>query len=210
MHEWVIDIDIASSYPSHIITLNMSNETYFGRIVAIPEHMVVKHVRERKFPQFHMSRDGSMVDFDGEKLTKFNTALKKGLFAIAPCGSVFKTSKDGVIAQIERNVFNKRRKVKAKMKDLKTQAIDKEGDEKQEMLDRAQELFALQWSLKILLNAMFGITSVPYSRYFNVNIAEAITSCGRWSIKAGEQFCNELLSNPTSYEPMKSFLEKYK
>jgi DNA polymerase elongation subunit (family B) len=56
---------------------------------------------------------------------------------------------------------------------------------------------SLQLALKIMMNAFFGILSVPYSRYFNVYIAEAITSCGRHTIKSGEKFCNELLNDPT-------------
>ena len=210
MHEWVIDIDITSSYPSHIITLNMSNETYFGRIVAMPEHQVVDAVRKKQFPQFHMSIDGQVTDFDNDKLAKFNLALQKGLLAIAPCGSIFKTNKLGVIADVEKRIFLKRRDVKAKMKDLKNEALIAEGDEKAQLNDRATELFALQWAIKILLNAMFGITAVPYSRYFNVNIAEAITSCGRHTIKQGEAFVNELLNNPETFEPMIKFLKKKK
>ena len=66
-----------------------------------------------------------------------------------------------------------------------------DGPEKKEMLEEAQELFSYQWALKIWLNAVFGILAVPYSRYFNTNIAEAITSCGRHTIKQGQKFVNE-------------------
>jgi len=65
--------------------------------------------------------------------------------------------------------------------------------QKEKLEERIQQFFDLQWALKILLNAMFGVTAVPYSRYFNTNIAEAITSCGRESIRAGERFVNHLL-----------------
>ena len=65
--------------------------------------------------------------------------------------------------------------------------------QKEKLEERIQQFFDLQWALKILLNAMFGVTAVPYSRYFNTNIAEAITSCGRESIRAGERFVNQLL-----------------
>jgi len=51
-------------------------------------------------------------------------------------------------------------------------------------------------ALKILINAVFGILAVPYSRYYNTNIAEAITSCGRYTIKSGERFCNDILNKP--------------
>ena len=33
MHEWVVDVDITSSYPSHIIALKRSNGTFFGRML---------------------------------------------------------------------------------------------------------------------------------------------------------------------------------
>ena len=50
--------------------------------------------------------------------------------------------------------------------------------------------------LKIILNSMYGILAVPFSRYFNTNIAEAIVSCGRQTIKASEKYVNVLLNKP--------------
>jgi len=200
MHNWVIDIDITSSYPSHIITLNMSNETFFGRIFDLPESEVIRGTRYRNMTSFSLSKDGQIEKFSGDRLRKFNLALKKGLFAIAPCGSVFKTNTPGVIAAVERQIFNKRKEVKGKMKELRTTASKlPDSKEKQKLEERSNELFALQWAIKILLNAMFGITSVPYSRYFNSNIAEAITSCGRHTIKQGEKFINEYLGENTDW-----------
>jgi DNA polymerase elongation subunit (family B) len=108
---------------------------------------------------------------------------------------VFTTSTPGVLADVERGIFAKRIQVKEEMIDLKKRiAKFVEGTEqREEFEERAQQLFDLQWALKILLNAMFGVTAVPYSRYFNTNISEAITSCGRETIKAGERFVNQLL-----------------
>jgi DNA polymerase elongation subunit (family B) len=198
MHEWVVDLDITSSYPTAIITLNMSNETYFGRIIDIPEHQVVNFVRKRKFPSFHLSREKEGVKLiRGDHLEKFNMALEKGLFAIAPCGSIFKTKPTGVIAEVEKNIFFKRKEVKGKM------FKEEKGS------DRRKELFSLQWAIKILLNAMFGITSVPYSRYFNTNLSEAITSCGRHTIKMGEKFVNDLLNNPQNSKKLIDFINRY-
>lgn len=200
MKHWVIDIDITSSYPSAIITLNMSNETYFGRIQNLQESRIAKGVSERNLPPFHLLKaNGSIIDFDNSKLEKFNKALEKGLFAVAPIGSVFSTSKKGVFSTVERQVFFKRVAVKSEMKKLRKMASKMpESMEKEKINDRAQEKFAFQWALKIVLNAAFGITSVPYSRYANLNIAEAITSCGRHTIKQGEKFVNELFNNPNN------------
>ncbi len=198
MHEWIIDIDITSSYPSHIITLNMSNETYLGKIIGIQEEVLMKHVREKTIPEFEfLSHKKGLVKYSGNRLKKFNMAVKKGLIAISPCGSCFSTREPGVISTVEKNIFFKRKEVKQQMKDLRKEASKiKDKKEKSEKLERAQELFNFQWALKILLNAVFGVTSVPYSRYFNTNIAEAITSCGRYTIKQGQKFTNNLLNNP--------------
>jgi DNA polymerase elongation subunit (family B) len=188
MHEWIIDIDIASSYPTAIITLNMSNETYYGRIMEFQDNTIVDYVRKREFPPFDLNKDGRIIRFTGTKLDNFNRALARGLFAIAPCGSVFKTTQQGEIAKVEKAIFFKRKDVKNKMKEFRNMYAEI-GDVK--FQERENELFSLQWAIKILLNAMFGITAVPYSRYFNTNIAEAITSCGRHTIRMGEKFVNE-------------------
>jgi DNA polymerase elongation subunit (family B) len=202
MHEWVVDIDITSSYPSHIIALNMSVETFFGKITRMEEAAVIDYTRKREFPPFKMTREKKnewvLDEFKGKKLKKFNAALKKGLFAIAPCGSVFTTNKPGVVAKVEKAVFFKRKEVKgskSKWHD-KAQECELEKDIKH-CLEKKMQAHSLQLALKIMMNAFFGILSVPYSRYFNVYIAEAITSCGRHTIKSGEKFCNELLNDPT-------------
>lgn len=192
MHDWIIDIDITSSYPSHIITLNMSPETYFGRIVDLSEGDIVYYTKNREFMPFIMLKPSGSVEFKGTRLDKFNKALQKGLFAIAPCGSVFITKPTGVIPFVEKSIFFKRKEVKGKMHILRNQASERTDKKEKEKLEtRAKELFSLQWAIKILLNAVFGITAVPYSRYFNKNIAEAITSCGRHTIRQGEKFVNE-------------------
>ena len=205
MHEWIIDIDIISSYPTAIITLNMSNETYFGRIMNFTDQQMVKYVRQREFPEFDLQRDGSIRTLLGKDLDKFNMALKRGLFAIAPCGSVFTTKDTGEIAKVEKAIFMKRKDVKAKMKEYRNMAVETGEVQYRE---REKELFSLQWAIKIILNAMFGITAVPYSRYFNTNIAEAITSCGRHTIKMGQQFVNEwFLNNADIADDMIAYID---
>lgn len=186
LHDWVIGIDIASSYPSHIIVLNMSIETYVGRIMGIKEESVIYHTRNNNFPTFDMFTDKGFQKFEGKKLENFNKVVDRGLVAIAPCGSVFTTKEPGVIATVERYTYLKRKEVQKRMKEIRDVLPESE---------RVTQLFALQWAIKIILNAVFGITAVPYSRYFNVNIAEAITSCARNTIKQGEKFVNEYMNN---------------
>lgn len=201
MHEWVVDIDITSSYPSHIIALNMSNETFFGKIVRMQEEEIISYTRKRKFPSFKMTKEvddeWELVTVEGKMLRKFNNALERGLFAVSPCGSIFTTNKEGVVAKVEKTVFFKRKEVKGKKKEWGLKAKECEGLEKSKCQEKKMQAHSLQLALKIMMNAFFGILSVPYSRYFNVHIAEAITSCGRHTIKSGQRFCNDLLNDPS-------------
>jgi DNA polymerase elongation subunit (family B) len=203
LHEWVVDVDITSSYPSHIITMNMSNETFFGKIIVLDEKEIIAYTRKREFPPFKMYREingeWEIVYFDKDKLSKFNLALSKGLFAIAPCGSIFTTNKPGVVALVEKNVFFKRKEVKGKRYEMgmKSNEYEENTPEHRKYKERERELDSLQLALKIMMNAFFGILSVPYSRYFNTYIAEAITAGGRHTIKSGQKFCNDLLNDPS-------------
>lgn len=196
LHNWIIDIDIKSSYPSHVITLNMSIETFVGRIIGLDDYTVIDSVRKRKFKNFKMEKGGKIIDFSGSKLKNFNQALKRGIIAIAPCGTIFSTRKEGVMASIERFYFGKRQDIKDRMR------AEEEESNKQ------KEMYALQWALKIFLNAIFGITAVPYSRYFNRHISEAITSCARNTIRQGEKFVNDIMNDPKSYKPMVKYIKE--
>ncbi len=182
MHKWLFSIDIQSSYPSHIITLNMSTETYYGRIMDMSEDEIISYMQKKEFQPFRMFNGYKVVDVKGSKLDKFNEAFKRKLFSIAPCGTLFLNTKKGVLSTVERNVFEKRIEIKKLMR-------QSEGEERERQN-------AFQKSCKLILNGLYGATSVPYSRYFNTDISEAITSCGRYTIKAGEHYTNELLNKP--------------
>lgn len=202
-HDWIVDLDIASSYPTAIITLNMSPETYYGRCIAYAhngswvdtlagrddmevweiaekEIPIAEFVTRREFPPFKLMRDTGITIVEGRKLESFNKALKAGLICVAPCGTMFLTNKQGHFAQVERETFLKRKNIKGLMKEAFLA-----GDKV-----RGKNLFSLQWALKIVLNSAYGVTGVPYSRYFNVNISEAIASCGRRSIMGGQKYVN--------------------
>ena len=206
LHDWVIDLDITSSYPTAIITLNMSVETYYGRILGITEDQMMLYVSRQELPEFDMLKDSGKVHFDGKRLATFNSALKKRLLCIAPCGSVFSTSVPGVISTVERQAFTKRIEIKGKMNKMKRTLKDLRGDNLIQTEEKIARYHGLQNALKIILNSMYGILAVPFTRYFNKNIAEAVVSCGRQTIKASEKIVNELLNKPTD-ELLKLFDE---
>lgn len=197
-YEWIIDLDIVSSYPTAIVTMNMSLETYFGRIKNLTEQEILHYIQTKQFTDFIMvTSSGEEKSFSGKTLETFNKILNKKLVCIAPCGSIFTTSKTGIIAEIIRLLFAKRVEVKERMIKLKKSIPNLRGENIIKIKEQIAQFHSHQLALKILLNAIFGITAVPYSRYFNKNIAEAIVSCGRTTRAAGEKFVNDLLNKPT-------------
>ena len=197
MFDWVVDLDIVSSYPTAMITLNMSLETYFGRIQGIEEQRVIEYVRKRNFPDFTMFKEGQgRVQFTGKKLETFNKALEKRLLCVAPCGSVFSNKPAGVMSTVERELFWRRVEMKDKMKRTKGTLAELRGDNLSKAKEKVAQYNNLQNAYKTMLNSMYGALATPYSRWYNKNIAEAITSCGRHTIHMGVQFVNEILNEP--------------
>jgi DNA polymerase elongation subunit (family B) len=211
LHSWVSDLDIASSYPTAMVTLNMSIETYYGRILTIDkvkrmnlnhhtdydEEKIVKYSEQKSFEDpFYFKTNTGIKLIKDKKLSLFNKAIQKGMISISPCGTCFLTKPEGVIAHVERTMFLKRKEVKRKMFMLEKEN-EKKNDEN--IKNKIKQLFAFQWAIKIIINGIFGIQGVPYSRYFNVDVAEAITSCGKLNVLKGQEFANELLNNPNDY-----------
>jgi len=204
---WVVDLDISSSYPHQIVALNMSPETYYGRIRNLTEDEVISYVREKAFPPFDMMTPNGLVHFDERKLETFHKALSKHMVAISPCGSVFVTSPVGVVPAMEKYVFNKRSEVRADAKHMNKSLPELRGDDLTGTEEKIKRYESLQLALKVILNAAYGVTAVPYSRYFNTNIAEAVCSCGRLSVKSGERFTNKLLDHPN--RDLMSIIDKF-
>jgi len=221
LHQDEIDLDITSSYPTHMIIQNMSLETYFGRIVGFHDNdidhfrddtgiheclhdgrpiykMVIEYNRDREYPDFFLlNNSGNFIKYSGDKLKKFNSALEKGLLSISPCGSVFFNKPKGLMATVVKTTFLER-KEQNRLKNEYKKMIEgcKSDQERQILKEKVANKHALQWALKVLINSFFGVTGVPYSRYFNVNISEAITSGGRHTIQMGEVFVDDLLNSP--------------
>ncbi len=88
-----------------MITLNMSNETYYGKINDISSDKIIEYTRNREFPEFTLQKGSKEVELKGNKLEKFNKALQKGLFSVAPNGVLFLNDRNGIVATVEKTLF---------------------------------------------------------------------------------------------------------
>ena len=211
-HKWVVDVDVTSSYPYSMIALNMGTNTYIGKIktiqfvvddynngtvlksninsfdeLSIPtEEDILNCTRNKNFPPFYLETDKGTKKIIGKSLELFNKAVKNKEFSIAPNGSIFTNKIPGDIATIEKYLFLKRKHTNDLL------SLEKENENNE---DRILELNCKQIAIKNVLNSIYGALAVPYFRAFNINIATAITACGRNNWLAGSQYVNEFLNS---------------
>ncbi|MFW6272804.1 MAG: DNA polymerase domain-containing protein [bacterium] len=194
-YDWLFSLDITSSYPFAIITLNMSPETLYGKILNVSEQNIVKYMKRKEFPEIQIDKNGEIKTIKGKDLDIFNKCIKNKVISMSPNGVMFFNKPAGVYSTMEREIFEKRKELKRKMAE-KYKEYNESGDIKTKY--EANNLFTSQWALKIIINAAYGVTAVPYSRFFSPYIAEAVTSVGRYSLKSGEWFVNDIFNNPNN------------
>lgn len=178
-HKWVVAFDATSLYPSIMQTLNISPETYKGML------------------------HGTTV----EKLLEKQVDKPESV-ALAANGALFDTTKMGMYGEIIDLYMSRRKSAKKKMLDAQAQLeLIKEEKTKRTITD--DELLQLERSLykqvsktnneqmayKIALNSLYGASGSPYFRYFDLQIARAITLTGQYIIQAVDRGINRELNN---------------
>ena len=111
--------------------------------------------------------------------------------AKAANGATFRTDKKGIIPEIVEKMYETRVTVKKEMLDVKQQ-IEKEG-KSDSLIRKATILENKQMATKILLNSLYGAMGNRYFRYFDLQVAEGVTTTGQKVIQHGEDAVNKYL-----------------
>jgi len=173
LSKWVVSFDLNSLYPHLIMQYNISPETYICRC---NEYVTVDELLKGNFEQPTDDR------------------------AYAANGCTFKKDKQGFLPALMERMYNDRTKYKkamieAKQSYEKTKSID---DEK--LVARYHNM---QMARKIQLNSAYGAIANQYFRWFNFDLAEAITMSGqlsiRWIERKINQYMNKMLKTETDY-----------
>lgn len=177
-HNWVVSFDLNSLYPMTIVQYNMSPETLVSNA------------------PFGMPND---VDFylKGIDLPQEVRDLN---VAVAANGSMYRKDKQGILPTIIEGYYAERKATKKKMLGVKQKYEEtKDAALKKE----SAQLDNTQMAIKILLNSLYGALGNQYFRYFDIRIAEGITTSGqlsiRWAEKAMNAAMNKIL-NTTSID----------
>ena len=166
MHNWVMSFDLNSLYPHLIMQYNISPET----LVA----------------------DKAVKDMSVDKLLEkeVDTSILKDA-TLTPNGALFKTNKKGFLPELMENMYNDRVTYKKKMLEAKQEY---ENTKNPKLLKDISRYNNIQMAKKISLNSAYGAIGNAYFRYYNLLVAEAITTSGQLSIRWIESALNGYLN----------------
>ena len=199
IYKYMFDEDLTSLYPCIIMSLNIGKETMVGRIIndTLPENLRYRPYKvedkENKTSYYSPSRNNYLGLNDlkkkdpQEKLTVENAKGKRTQIevgnlinliedmkmAVSANGTFFRTDKSSVLSIILDKWFTERVKYKNQMK-----KAFKAGNN-----ELGTSFHLKQYTMKILLNSLYGATALPTFRYAmnHAILSEAITLSG-WRI----------------------------
>lgn len=171
MTKWVVSFDLNSLYPHLIMQYNISPETKAGREPYFP---VIDSILEKH----------AVVEDHGN--------------AVAANGVKFRKDKQGFLPALMEKMYNDRSEFKQKMieskQELESLPKDCEPDERRRLTNAVAKYHNLQLAKKIQLNSAYGALANEYFRWFDFDMAEAITMSGQLSIRWIERDFNEYLN----------------
>ena len=169
-HKWVMSFDLNSLYPHLIMQYNISPETLYS-----------------KKPLWQDSQVEEMI-----KLEKDTSALKKKNVTLTPNGALFKTDKKGFLPEIMQKIYDDRVNYKRLMIQAKKEY---ERTKEPKLLKDIARYNNIQMAKKISLNSAYGAIGNNWFRYYNILVAEAITTSGQLSIRYIEHSINKYINS---------------
>lgn len=171
-HKWMISVDATSEYPSIIRALNLSPET------------IVNDFEGPSGVEHHLFNRP-----DTSELRKLN-------YTMGANGVAFRRDFQGLMPRATKILFDERQSDKKVMLYHKGELQKfKKGDPVYEKHDGARVRYDLsQGSAKVRLNSLFGASANEFFRFFDPNIAEAITMTGQLMIRTVAEAINKYLN----------------
>ena len=186
IYKYMFDEDLTSLYPSIIMSLNIGKETYVGRVLDLMDdrnnHLGLNDLEkilaedpEKTLPVESPQRNQKYIP-----VKDIVNKIKTNNLAITANGVMFRTDRKSVLSVILDKWFQERVEYKGLMKKAYKSGNKKEGE-----LNHLK-----QYTMKILLNSLYGATALASFRYGNVILSEGITLTGQRIIQESALFTN--------------------
>ena len=207
----MFDLDFTSLYPTIIMTVNIGNETMVGRVdLPFNEKKVNYEGKEvwncryalSDLKQMDSNKELSIISYKNNKdgitrplkVKDLIHHIEKNKWTISANGVMFSSKTESVLSTILKKWFNERVMYKDQMKEAK-----KLGNK-----ELTAQLHMKQYTMKILLNSLYGATALGAFRYGNILLAESITLTGQRliqdSAKAINDYFNDVMEDKIKLE----------
>lgn len=173
LYEWTYSLDLASLYPSIIMTLNISPETKVGRVTNWNPEAHIKGTIAKYF----VVENGKSSAMDRDE---FDAFMDEKAYNISSNGILYRTDKLGIIPEILDLWFKQRKEYKGLMFKYNQEGNTELGD----YYDRRQHV------QKILLNSVYGVLGLSIFRFYDLDNASAVTISGQDVIRSSAKFIN--------------------
>ena len=210
LYKYMFDEDLTSLYPSIIMTCNIGKETLVSRIVELnADYTINEKSRNNRLGLNDLKKMDSDTKLYIQKPKWIGTnkveEVKAGVLAynieqhnlkITANGTIFDSENESVLSTILKKWFDERVVYKNAMKKA-FKANDKE---------KGEYYYLMQYTMKILLNSLYGATALPSFRYgMNLSIlSEAITLTGHRIIQesalCANRHMNKVINNKIKLE----------
>ncbi len=173
-YEWVYDLDLTSMYPSIIMSLNISPEMKIGKLNGWDVKEFMKGTTKTYSFDINGKPKGAFTD------TELRDLLDNNEVSISTNGVLYKNEKKGLIPSILEKWFDERVEYKKLAK-----KYAKSGEkQKHTYFNKRQHV------QKIMLNSLYGALGLPVFRFFDLDNAAAVTTCGQELIKFTSKIAN--------------------
>lgn len=185
-HQWVVSFDLASMYPHIIRQWNLSPETIIDKCLSSPVvDQLLEHV-----PIADLFAAGEHIP-DG--------------YAFAANGVLTRRDAEGFLPSMLKTLYDERVKFKRMATDAKQkrEAYDKNAPEYAELTKQIAAYNNQQMVRKVNLNSAYGAIGSNYFRFYNLDMAEAVTITGqliiRWIARDINAYLNTVLRTSADY-----------
>ncbi len=155
-HKWVASFDLNSLYPHLIMQYNISPETLTHEKLSVTVDKLLNQ------------------EID-------TTHCKRRDLTLTANGWCYRKDVKGFMPELMESMYINRSKFKKQM--LKIQQEYEQDKSKKHLLKDISRLNNLQMAMKIALNSAYGAMGNQYFRYFDIRMAEGITTSGQLSIR---------------------------
>lgn len=192
IYNYMFDEDLTSLYPSIIMSLNIGKETLMARIIDADDRNNRLGLNDLKSKDPNemiviKNKKDKRAELTVSQLLEFIETKK---WTISANGTMYATNRQSVLSTILAKWFNERIQYKGEMK-----KAYKSGNE-----TLGASFHMKQYTMKILLNSLYGATALSSFRYGNRTLSKSITLSGQRIIQESALCANKHMNKVMNNE----------